>query len=77
VFSIGKLAPGGEQYYLQSVAKGLEDYYLGAGEAPGFWLGLATRGRRCGQIPTRQTDTNKRTTVTSQGGANPWSISSR
>jgi len=41
VFSVGKLAAGAEQYYLQSVAKGVEDYYLGKGEAPGVWLGSA------------------------------------
>ena len=37
--SVGKLAPGQESYYLHSVARGLEDYYLGGGEAPGRWLG--------------------------------------
>lgn len=25
-------------YYLQTVARGAEDYYLGSGEAPGYWL---------------------------------------
>ena len=38
MLSIGKLAAGGEDYYLQAVAAGVEDYYLGAGEAPGCWL---------------------------------------
>jgi conjugative relaxase-like TrwC/TraI family protein len=38
VLNIGKLRPGGEAYYLNSVAKGVEDYYLGPGEAPGYWL---------------------------------------
>jgi Ti-type conjugative transfer relaxase TraA len=38
MLSIGKLAAGGEDYYLQAVAAGVEDYYLGAGEAPGRWL---------------------------------------
>ena len=42
MLSIGKLAGGGEDYYLEAVAAGLDDYYLGAGEAPGVWLG----GRR-------------------------------
>jgi conjugative relaxase-like TrwC/TraI family protein len=37
MLSIGKLAAGGEDYYLEAVAAGLEDYYLGAGEAPGAW----------------------------------------
>jgi hypothetical protein len=39
MLNIGKLAPGGEGYYLQTVATGVEDYYTGAGEAPGYWLG--------------------------------------
>ena len=38
MLSIGKLAAGGEDYYLQAVAAGVEDYYLDAGEAPGHWL---------------------------------------
>jgi len=25
--------------YLQAVARGVEDYYLGLGEAPGRWIG--------------------------------------
>jgi hypothetical protein len=36
VLSIGKLAAGQEGYYLQAVASGVEDYYLGSGEAPGL-----------------------------------------
>jgi conjugative relaxase-like TrwC/TraI family protein len=39
MLSIGKLATGGESYYLEAVASGAEDYYLGAGEAPGAWAG--------------------------------------
>jgi len=39
VLSIGKLGRGQEQYYLNTVARGVEDYYLGAGEAPGRWTG--------------------------------------
>jgi conjugative relaxase-like TrwC/TraI family protein len=39
VLSIGKLAGGQETYYLCAVADGVEDYYLGSGEAPGRWLG--------------------------------------
>lgn len=39
VLGIGKLTVGGEAYYLNVVAKGVEDYYLGSGEAPGYWLG--------------------------------------
>ena len=38
VLNIGKLRRGGENYYLNSVARGVEDYYLGSGEAPGYWL---------------------------------------
>ena len=38
MLNIGKLRPGGENYYLNSVAKGIEDYYLGSGEAPGYWI---------------------------------------
>lgn len=39
MLNIGKLAAGQQGYYLNSVAKGVEDYYLGVGEAPGYWLG--------------------------------------
>ena len=50
VLNIGRLAPGGEGYYLDTVAAGVEDYYTGAGEAPGHWLtetaaSLGLRGR--------------------------------
>jgi len=37
--SIGKLAAGQEVYYLQAVAHGAEDYYVGGGEVPGYWIG--------------------------------------
>jgi conjugative relaxase-like TrwC/TraI family protein len=39
VLSIGKLVRGAEGYYLNAVAKGVEDYYLGSGEALGRWVG--------------------------------------
>jgi hypothetical protein len=39
VLSIGKLAHGQESYYLETVAAGAEEYYVGGGEAPGVWLG--------------------------------------
>ena len=39
VLSIGKLGRGQERYYLNTVARGVEDYYLGSGEAPGRWIG--------------------------------------
>src|SRR5918994_2613655 len=37
--SIGKLGKGQEVYYLDSVAGGADDYYVGEGEAPGRWTG--------------------------------------
>jgi Ti-type conjugative transfer relaxase TraA len=43
VLNIGKLRAGGEDYYLNSVAKGVEDYYLGSGEAPGYWIASGAR----------------------------------
>ena len=42
MLSIGKLGRGQENYYLETVAKGAEDYYVGRGEAPGRWLGTVT-----------------------------------
>jgi conjugative relaxase-like TrwC/TraI family protein len=39
VLSIGKLSPGRADYYLDTVAKGAEEYYVGSGEAPGRWVG--------------------------------------
>jgi conjugative relaxase-like TrwC/TraI family protein len=39
VLSVGKLALGQHQYYLDTVARGLEEYYTGAKEAPGVWVG--------------------------------------
>lgn len=41
MLSLAKLAAGAEGYYLNTVASGTEEYYLGAGEAPGVWLGSA------------------------------------
>ncbi len=41
MLSLGKLAPGQQQYYLDTVAKGAEEYYTGAKEAPGEWHGAA------------------------------------
>ena len=38
ILNIGKLRKGGELYYLNSVARGVEDYYTGSGESPGYWL---------------------------------------
>ena len=39
MLTIGKLAPGQQAYYLQQVAQGAEEYYTGAKESPGQWLG--------------------------------------
>ena len=43
MLNVGKLRRGGENYYLNSVARGVEDYYLGSGEAPGYWLASGSR----------------------------------
>jgi conjugative relaxase-like TrwC/TraI family protein len=42
MLNIGKLAHGGAEYYLTTVATSVEAYYTGAGEAPGRWLGAAS-----------------------------------
>jgi conjugative relaxase-like TrwC/TraI family protein len=39
MLSLGKLAPGQQAYYLDTVANGAEEYYTGAKEAPGEWVG--------------------------------------
>lgn len=39
MLNIGKLAHGGENYYLSTVAVTVEAYYTGSGEAPGKWTG--------------------------------------
>ncbi len=41
MLSLGKLAPGQQQYYLDTVANGAEEYYTGAKESPGQWVGSA------------------------------------
>jgi conjugative relaxase-like TrwC/TraI family protein len=41
VLSNSKLVAGAENYYLEQVAGGMEEYYAGSGEAPGFWIGSA------------------------------------
>ena len=41
MLNIGKLAHGGAEYYLTTVASSVEAYYTGAGEAPGRWVGSA------------------------------------
>ena len=42
MLSVGKLAPGQHAYYVDSVARGAEEYYTGAKEAPGTWLGTGS-----------------------------------
>lgn len=39
MLTVAKLHAGDEPYYRDSIAEGLEDYYLGRGEAPGRWVG--------------------------------------
>jgi conjugative relaxase-like TrwC/TraI family protein len=39
VLSIGKIAAGQHRYYEQQVTQGVDDYYSGRGEAPGWWAG--------------------------------------
>jgi conjugative relaxase-like TrwC/TraI family protein len=39
ILNIGKLVRA--DYYLDAVARSQEEYYTGAGEAPGYWLGRA------------------------------------
>ena len=39
MLNIGRLGVDGAEYYLGTVASGLEEYYLGGGEAPGTWTG--------------------------------------
>ncbi len=43
MLSIGKLVARAEDYYLRTVAAGREEYYTGAGESPGYWLGEGAR----------------------------------
>jgi hypothetical protein len=42
LLSIGKLVAGAKDYYLSMVAEGKEEYYSGAGEEAGTWLGQGT-----------------------------------
>ena len=37
--AVWKLRVGAEAYYLSQVASGLDEYYTGAGETPGVWVG--------------------------------------
>jgi conjugative relaxase-like TrwC/TraI family protein len=44
VMALWKLRVGVEAYYLSQVASGLDEYYTGAGEAPGNWMGGGVAG---------------------------------
>lgn len=39
MLNIGKLGASAAEYYLEQVARGVEDYYVHAGEAVGVWMG--------------------------------------
>lgn len=55
MLSIGKLSPGRADYYLDTVATGAEEYYLGSGEAPGRWVGRgALRLELSGEVGARE-----------------------
>ena len=41
MLGISAIAGGGEGYYVQAVAQGIDEYYRGVGEAPGWWGGTA------------------------------------
>ena len=43
MLNIGKLGPAGGEYYLSKVANSVDDYYTGAGEAPGTWVGTGSK----------------------------------
>ena len=42
MLSIGKLAAGAGDYYAAMVADGAEEYFTGAREAPGEWVGAGS-----------------------------------
>lgn len=42
MLSLWKLRVGAEEYYLGQVADGIDDYYSGAGETRGQWIGAAS-----------------------------------
>jgi conjugative relaxase-like TrwC/TraI family protein len=53
MLSLGKLAPGQQRYYLETVADGAEEYYTGAKEVPGEWTGRsAERLGLAGEVDT-------------------------
>jgi len=42
MLGINPVGGAGEGYYLEAVAKGVDEYYRGVGEAPGWWAGSVT-----------------------------------
>ncbi|MFP5256089.1 MAG: MobF family relaxase [Acidimicrobiia bacterium] len=42
MLSRGKVTPSTVSYYTDTVARGVEDYYAGHGEAPGEWMGSSS-----------------------------------
>jgi conjugative relaxase-like TrwC/TraI family protein len=74
MLNIGKLGHDAATYYLETVASGVEDYYLHAGEAPGQWLGagsdvLALRGEVRAEDLRRILDGNHPGNATALGNA--------
>ena len=74
MLNIGKLGHDAAAYYLETVASGIEDYYLHAGEAPGQWLGagagaLALRGEVRAEDLRRILDGNHPGHATTLGNA--------
>lgn len=41
MLSLGKSGGGGHGYYIEAVARGIDEYHRGVGEAPGQWAGTA------------------------------------
>ena len=54
MLSIGKLTLGQQQYYLDQVAQGIEDYYAGAREPPGKWLASSNQLGLAGDVDAVQ-----------------------
>lgn len=53
MLSVGKVTAANAGYWQDAVAQGREDYYSGAGEAPGQWVGRADQlGRIAGETVT-------------------------
>ena len=89
MLSIGKLARGQADYYLEqakgrvdhatSVESGVEDYYLGGPEAKGYWLGCDRRGARPAEArERRRASPGARRRASVDGcGADVWRAESR